>query len=758
MEAMIDPSSLLLTVGRSSLQAGILVLAILWMQFLLRRQLSPRWRSALWMLVVARLLLPVSFGSAASIFNAIPRWNKNAALTQTVNNMPMESLDAPKSESTPASPPFQPSATVFAPPEQPATTSNNALAPKAPWKAQWETILFCLWLAGMGAILAHVGVSSIRLTRQLAKISPITDATVIATLDECRGLLNVRTSLRLAECESVTMPALCGVFRPSLILPKGLASTFCDRELRFIFLHELAHVKRRDLALNWVIALLQAIHWFNPLVWVAFSKWRADREPACDALALEAIGAEHNKAYGRTILRLLEGFTHRASAPGLVGILEAKNQLRSRIKLIAAFEPGHRFPALTVLLLAALSVIFLTDARDKSAGSADAKGLSPYVFTQPPGPVARIVATLHGMVLPNGDSTSGWFEWGASTNYEFSTPVRKVGDGLKVIRLSAPITGLADGGVYHYRLVARSAGGTVTHGADFQFTTGMKVTSWGGDSTGNDKVPPGLTNVVAIACGHGHSLALKADGTVVAWGGEGSPYSGYSQTRVPPGLSNVIAIAGGFALSLAIKSDGTVVAWGEFMDHTPIKVPSGLRNVIAVAAGDNHAMALKADGRIVVWDSGKQSGKPMIPTGLSNIVAIAAGSQGRCIALEAGGQLQDWFGSGTASDNVNFAPGFLPDIAAISCDSFTALALQSSGTVRSWIVGGQKEPTELADAVAIAAGHAHSVALRRNGSVTVWGDISNAPKELGQVVAVASGDLHCLALGQNRFIEPESSK
>jgi alpha-tubulin suppressor-like RCC1 family protein len=69
--------------------------------------------------------------------------------------------------------------------------------------------------------------------------------------------------------------------------------------------------------------------------------------------------------------------------------------------------------------------------------------------------------------------------------------------------------------------------------------------------------PPGLSNVVAISAGGHYSLALKSDGTVVAWGSDSA-----NQCKIPEGLSNVIAIAAGGNHNLALKSDGTVVAWG----------------------------------------------------------------------------------------------------------------------------------------------------------------------------------------------------
>jgi hypothetical protein len=101
-------------------------------------------------------------------------------------------------------------------------------------------------------------------------------------------------------------------------------------------------------------------------------------------------------------------------------------------------------------------------------------------------------------------------------------------------------------------------------------------------------VPGDLTNAVAIAAGDYHSLALRSDGTVTAWGGD---FSG--ETHVPGGLSNVIAVAASGGHSLALKSDGTVVAWGraDFGGNTP---PAGLSNVSAIEDALGRCLAIVA--------------------------------------------------------------------------------------------------------------------------------------------------------------------
>ena len=120
-----------------------------------------------------------------------------------------------------------------------------------------------------------------------------------------------------------------------LLLPRGMAAEFDRSELRYIFLHELAHVRRGDLWINCIVTLLQILHWFNPLIWLGFARMRSDRELACDEMALQHTGEMEAEAYGMTIIKLLKGIQRPAAMPGLVGILEDRTQMRRRILRIA---------------------------------------------------------------------------------------------------------------------------------------------------------------------------------------------------------------------------------------------------------------------------------------------------------------------------------------------------------------------------------------------------------------------------------------
>jgi len=124
--------------------------------------------------------------------------------------------------------------------------------------------------------------------------------------------------------------------------------------------------------------------------------------------------------------------------------------------------------------------------------------------------------------------------------------------------------------------------------------------------------------VKAIGAGSLHSVALKEDGTVVAWG-DGSS----GAITIPAGLTNVKSISVG-TITVVLKEDGTVVAWGSNIDGKST-VPAGLIGVTAISTGLLHTLALKEDGTLVTWGNNRY-GQTIVPAGLTGVIAIAAGS------------------------------------------------------------------------------------------------------------------------------------
>jgi hypothetical protein len=263
---------------------------------------------------------------------------------------------------------------------------------------------------------------------------------------------------------------------------------------------------------------------------------------------------------------------------------------------------------------------------------------------------------------------------------------------------------------------------------------------------------------VAIAAGEWHNLALRADGTVVAWG---------YNAGVPADLGKVVSIAAGGYHNFAIKEDGTLRVWGD-NTHGQCNVPAGLSNVVSARGGWQHSIALKADGTVVGWGRSSE-GQATIPDGLNNVVAISSGEYHN-LALKADGTVVAWGWNGVGQTSV---PAGLKDVVAISGGGLHSLALKSDGTVVAWgwnEYGQTTVPAGLTNVVAIAGAIEHSLALKSDGTVVGWGantawasnDPScqnigspcpreysgqvDVPAAASNVVAIAGGVFHSIAL------------
>ncbi|MEO7600133.1 MAG: immunoglobulin domain-containing protein [Opitutus sp.] len=255
-------------------------------------------------------------------------------------------------------------------------------------------------------------------------------------------------------------------------------------------------------------------------------------------------------------------------------------------------------------------------------------------------------------------------------------------------------------------------------------------------------VPADLINIVSVAAGAGHWLALKPDGTLVAWGD-----NTYGQATVPAGLNDVVGIAAGNYCSYALKADGSVKAWGDG-SFQQLQVPAGLNNAVAIVAGQAHALALKADGTVVGWGWNQQF-QATPPLDLRNVVGIFAG-QNNSFAWRADGTAVGW---GDNVFNQTLVPAIVTNVVAIASGEDFAIALRSDGTVVGWgtsYSGANKVPAGVTNVVSIAAGLYHALALKADGSVVAWGETytgpASAPLNATNVVAVAAQDSYSILL------------
>ena len=306
------------------------------------------------------------------------------------------------------------------------------------------------------------------------------------------------------------------------------------------------------------------------------------------------------------------------------------------------------------------------------------------------------IAALEGAYASNHDFALGtWRQWNnnAPRLTAASTVVRASDPNVPLLGLPNPVTALAAG--FAHSLALRVDG---------------TVVAWGDNSFGQTAVPATATNIVAIAAGRNHSLAIKADGEVVAWGDNSS-----GQTNIPADLSNVSAIAAGFGHSLALETNGTVVGWGANA-YGQTNAPTGLSNVVAIAAGVTHSLAVKEDSTVVAW-GGDGDGETDVPPGLSNVVSVAAGAA-HSLALKADGTVVGWgAGSPGVEDRALSFDGAGSVVTVTNQAALNAYPL----TVSAWIKTTQLNSDQAAIINKYLSGSLNGYQLfLRNGNVRAW--------------------------------------
>jgi len=371
---------------RISWQASVLVLIILAVQWVFQKQLGARWRYTLWFLLIVRLMLPILPASPVSIFNlGRTRQSPTTAVPTTV--FQTHTVAAPTPAPTPLPqehfvPPQPPTAQpVHSEPvllqtrlaqispvhrsTDPTGTIVSSLPAKSPWFSHWNAgqLIAFVWLAGLLLLTARIVVQNSRFLRRLAAAAPVTDAQILSVFHSCREQMGIKSEVRLVESASVKSPALHGLLRKTLLLPPGMIRQFTEAESRHIFLHELAHIKRNDMAMLALVTICKTVHWFNPLIWLAFRRMSEDRELACDELALSYAGNRQSGPYGETILKLLEVCARPAMMPALIGILGEKQQMRRRILMIANFGQRRRGSLPAIVLICVVALATLTNAQ-----------------------------------------------------------------------------------------------------------------------------------------------------------------------------------------------------------------------------------------------------------------------------------------------------------------------------------------------------------------------------------------------------------
>lgn len=286
----------LLNLLKTSLLGSLAILAMLVLKPLWRERYRAKTRCWLWLALAAFLLLPVDFSVKNAPVQAAPP--KDYTLFVGTDKTTIQSTDnlfgdmAEKSGQSPAAV----RDTII---QRPVTNPEQKTTRYIPV----TTILFYGYLAGAAAFLLYQGVSYALFRRTVRRWKrDVSRVDYAAMLSDTARDLGV-SAPEMIVCEAISTPAVTGLLRPRLLLPH---ERYDVQELRYILRHELCHLKRRDMLLKLVLLAANAMHWFNPVVYLMLRQADEDIELACDSAATDGLELPERAAYSRTLLAAVQ--------------------------------------------------------------------------------------------------------------------------------------------------------------------------------------------------------------------------------------------------------------------------------------------------------------------------------------------------------------------------------------------------------------------------------------------------------------------
>lgn len=339
---------------KTSIYGTVVGLVILIIRGILKNKLNAKYLYIIWFVLILKLVVPFGPGSTISLFNVVPEIPEKSVQQMYYDAERVHEI------STAAENPM-----VYempSPGQETGNKSGNMVENTVPY----------LWAVGALAMLSWIIFTYFLFSRKLQKSPAFKDERLNNIFESCKSKMGITRNIDIVLEDSIGTPSLFGIVRPKILLPPSVLG-LKDAELQYILLHEMAHYKHCDVPVNYLLLMLQTVHWFNPVMWYCFRKMRQDMELATDERVLSVLENHEHKAYGRALIAVLEGFTPPKLVPRLLGMVDDKKSIARRINMIAFFKkPKIMWSIIAVAVTLALGAVCLTSAAGKQGSNPEA--------------------------------------------------------------------------------------------------------------------------------------------------------------------------------------------------------------------------------------------------------------------------------------------------------------------------------------------------------------------------------------------------
>ena len=322
-----------------SVSGALLLLLILGLKPLYKNKFSKRWQYYIWIVVALRFLLP--FTPDTTIIGNLFEKFDTTAITNEIPTNPNVPVPADTGNSK----------------AEPIQTNREITTAAMREPVDKYVCLFFIWSAlALVLFVRKVTVYQGFIQYIKAGNKEVSDIKILNLLSDCEEKLKIKTRVELSCNPLIASPMLIGFFRPRIILPVG---EWEDKELSYIFVHELIHYKQRDMFYKWLIQIVVCVHWFNPFVYLLEKEVNKSCELSCDEKVISILNEKAKREYGDTLISFLKSNNLYKSSLASVTLTEGAEQLKERLGAIMKFRKKSKaIIAITAIFTAAVCVCF----------------------------------------------------------------------------------------------------------------------------------------------------------------------------------------------------------------------------------------------------------------------------------------------------------------------------------------------------------------------------------------------------------------
>ncbi len=336
-------SDILKTVLSLSVSGTLLFTVLLVLKNYIKLKVSQQWQYYIWLIVVLRLILPVSFEKniVGSLFNLMDNGSGYTAVydENKSGNMPNMDVNLP-----------------YAAQETQVMASDNNYTTGG-LSISLENCLFLIWIAVALTLMVRkttVYQSFIRYIK--AGLTPVSDIELLNKTAEIAESLGVKVPVELCTNNLISSPMLIGFIKPCIVLP---TTEISESDFRNTILHELTHYKRADMFYKWLVQLVLCLHWFNPFVYLIEREINRACELSCDEAVIARLGEQYQRSYGDTLLNAMVMCGNYNQPLASLTLNESKELLKERLGAIMAFQNKSKA---TIAMTAFLSMVMIFGA------------------------------------------------------------------------------------------------------------------------------------------------------------------------------------------------------------------------------------------------------------------------------------------------------------------------------------------------------------------------------------------------------------